>query len=97
MPIADKFYRLVAENREDLQERFGVRHIGIFGSCVRGEDSVSSDIDVLVDFERKTFDNYMDLKFFLEEKLGRRVDVVIIDTLKPALKETVLSEVRYAA
>ena len=45
----------------------------------------------------KTFDNYMGLKFFLEDHLNRRVDLVIADSIKPRLRETILQEVEYAA
>lgn len=58
-----------------LKEKFKVKEIGIFGSYARGEETFTSDIDILVDFEKKgkTFDNYMELKYFLEELLGLRL------------------------
>jgi predicted nucleotidyltransferase len=57
--------------------------------------SKDSDVDVLVKFDRKTFDNYMDLKFFLEDTLKTKVDLVLLDTLKPQLKSQILDEVDY--
>ena len=58
---------------------------------------IAFDLDgVVYDFV-KTFDNYMDLKFFLEDEFGRTVDLVIIDALKPALRDEILNEVKYAA
>ena len=82
----------------DLKEKYGVKRIGFFGSLVRNKQKETSDIDVLVEFEKgaKTFDNYMDLKFFLEEVFGRKVDLVISDALKPQIRERVLEEVMYA-
>jgi len=82
----------------DLKERFGVRRIGFFGSLVRNEQKETSDIDVLVEFDSraKTFDNYMNLKFLLEEAFGRKVDLVISDALKPQIRERVLEEAMYA-
>lgn len=71
--------------------------IGIFGSCARGKEKKSSDVDVLVLFKKKTFDNYMDLKFFLEKKFKRPVDLVIFEALKSTVRQEILSEVRYAA
>ncbi|HTY22601.1 MAG TPA: nucleotidyltransferase domain-containing protein, partial [Desulfomonilaceae bacterium] len=50
------------ENRETIR-RFGVRRLGIFGSYARDEQTEASDMDFLVEFEKKTFNNYMDLKF----------------------------------
>jgi len=81
-----------------LKEKYGVKRIGFFGSLVRGEGRQESDIDVLVEFEKgaKTFDNYMDLKFFLEDVFKKKVDLVIFDALKPEIKERILSEVEYA-
>ncbi|MFW6249151.1 MAG: nucleotidyltransferase family protein [Bacteroidota bacterium] len=78
--------------------KYGVKKIGLFGSFATGENTYNSDIDVLVDFEtgKKTFDNYMDLKFFLEDKLKRKVDLVIEKNIKPELKKEILSSVKYA-
>jgi len=94
---AELFFELVRNNQAELSTRFGVRRLGIFGSCVRGEEGEASDIDILVEFDRKTFDNYMELKFYLEMHLKRNVDLVIADALKPALRDGILKEVRYAA
>ena len=78
--------------------KYGVKKIGLFGSFVTEKNTYNSDIDVLVDFEtgKKTFDNYMDLKFFLEDKLKRKVDLVIEKNIKPELKKEILSTVKYA-
>jgi len=77
---------------------FGVTRIGLFGSYVRGEQKRGSDVDLLVEFEKgkKTFDNYMGAKFFLEDLLGRRVDLVISESVKPAIRTYIEKEVRYA-
>jgi predicted nucleotidyltransferase len=64
---------------------------------VRGDATEASDADVLVDFSIKSFDNYMGLKFFLEEQLGVKVDLVITETLKPAIQQNILKEVKYVA
>jgi len=57
-----------------------------------------SDIDVLAEFypNQKTFDNYMELKFFLERILHRKVDLVIKEAVKPRIKPYILNEVLYA-
>ncbi len=77
---------------------FGVKKIGLFGSFARGEQTDTSDIDILVEFyqNHKTFDNYMDLKFFLEDLLNRKVDLVIAEAIKPDLKPNITGSVRYA-
>jgi len=76
---------------------FGVRRIGLFGSFARDEASEESDINILVEFVegRRSFDIYMDLKFFLEDLFSRKVDLVDCDTIKPALRQLILRSVRY--
>jgi len=78
--------------------QYGVKKIGLFGSFATGRNTNNSDIDILVEFKpgEKTFDNYMDLKFFLEDKLKRKVDLVIEKNIKPELKKEILSTVKYA-
>ena len=77
----------------------GVRRIGLFGSYVRGEQRPGSDIDLLVEFEpeRKTFDNFIELSFLLEEVLQHRVELVTVESLSPYLGPHILMEVEYAA
>ncbi len=78
---------------------YGVKRIGLFGSYVSGEPTGKSDIDILVEFEKgqKTFDNYMDLKFFLEDLFDCKVDLVISESIKPDLRDYILKSVKYAA
>jgi uncharacterized protein len=76
----------------------GVRRIGLFGSFVRNEQAADSDIDLLVEFEadQKTFDNFMELSFFLEEALGHKIDLVTTESLSPYIGPYILKEVEYA-
>ena len=75
---------------------YGVKKIGVFGSVAKGAAGKKSDIDVLVELKKETFDNYMDLKFFLEDAFWRKVDLVLSDGLKPELAERILEEIVYA-
>jgi uncharacterized protein len=77
--------------------RLGARSLALFGSVARGEGTASSDIDLLVELEPKTFDAYMDVKLFLEKVLGRRVDLVLADAVKPRLRSVILAEAVHAA
>jgi len=72
-----------------------VSRIGLFGSWVRGEEKPESDIDVLVEFVHPNFDQYMELKFFLEELFKRDVDLVLADSLKEQIKPKIIREVHY--
>ena len=78
-------------------KQFGVRRLGLFGSCVRDEGTVDSDLDFVVEFEKKTFDAYMDTREFLESFFHRSVDLVITDNIKPRLRKAILEEAVYAA
>ncbi len=85
----------ISENQHKIKT-YGVTRLGIFGSVVRGEHDENSDLDFLVEFEKETFKSYMGLKFFLEGLFGRKVDLVITGTIKPRLRDPILSEVVYA-
>ena len=85
----------IAEKRVELQ-RLGVRSLALFGSGARDDLAPGSDLDFVVEFERKSFDAYMDLKFFLEELFDCSVDLVIKDAIKPSLRETILTEAVHA-
>ena len=89
---------ILRSHLEFIRQKFGVKRIGIFGSFARGEEREESDLDVLVVFEegQKTFDNYMDLKFYLEDLFGREVDLVTEKALKPQLKDIIMKDVVYA-
>ena len=91
---------ILAKIRQHSNElkAYKVKKVGLFGSFARLSHNATSDIDILVEFDRggKTFDNYMELKFYLERLFHRKVDLVIKDALKKRIKEKVLSEVKYA-
>jgi uncharacterized protein len=77
----------LAEHKARMAERFGVARLALFGSAARDDLGASSDVDVLVEFEGPaTFRQYMDLKFYLEELLGRPVDLVTEKALRQELR-----------
>ena len=92
----DGVLRTISSMLEELAARFSVNKIGLFGSCAREEMNPESDLDIIVDFFDPTFDNYMDLKFFLEDLFGRKVDLVIADAIKPRLVPVIEKEAVYA-
>ncbi len=97
MPPKTEILTRIRQHPDELKA-YGVKKLGLFGSFARSGQKTKSDIDILVEFERdgKTFDNYMDLKFFLEKLFHRKVDLVIKGALKTRIKNRVLSEVKYA-
>ncbi|MDZ5472347.1 nucleotidyltransferase family protein [Bacillus sp. 31A1R] len=88
----------LSKNLQMWKSKYGVKRIALFGSYTREEQTQSSDIDLLIEFEEDamTFDNYMDLKFTLEDIFQKRVDLVILDDIKPALKPIILRSAKYA-
>lgn len=85
------------DKQKSVLRRLGVKKLGIFGSYARNMATAKSDLDFVVEFERKSFDAYMDLKFFLEDLFHRRVDLVIKDAIKSRLRRNILHEVRYGS
>jgi hypothetical protein len=82
--------------KAELHTRFGVSEIGVFGSWVRGEQKSSSDIDVLVDFDRDIgLFEIMELEEYLEEVFGCKVDIAIKRSLRKYIGQQILAEVEY--
>ena len=74
-------------------KRYGVKKAAIFGSVVRGEAEADSDIDILVEIESDmSLLDFVGLKIEIEEALGKKVDLVEYSTIKPLIKERILSE-----
>jgi predicted nucleotidyltransferase len=92
----DEFLRRLHENSDRLSA-LGVLKLGVFGSIVRGEQHAGSDLDFLVELDRRTFDRYMDLKLFLEDLFGSRVDLVLADRIRPELRDRIPGELVDAA
>lgn len=91
MPTRDEVLATIDAHADELR-RLGAKSLAVFGSMARGEGSDSSDIDLLVELQPKTFDAYMDVKLFLERALGRNVDLVLADAVKPRLRPMILAE-----
>jgi predicted nucleotidyltransferase len=85
----------IRAHRGELR-RLGVRRLGLFGSAARGEATEASDLDFLVEFDRKTFDAYMEVKELLARLFGGPIDLVIAEAVKPQLRGRILQETIYA-
>ncbi|MDO8872588.1 MAG: nucleotidyltransferase family protein [Methanoregula sp.] len=80
----------------EVSREYSVKTIGVFGSVARDEQTGISDIDLLVEFSKPVgFVTFMRLENFLSERLGNQVDLVTSDSLKPVIRQDVLSEVIY--
>lgn len=83
----------VKEKILPILQRHGVKKVGLFGSFVRDEMREDSDIDILVEIENDMgLLDFVGLKLEIEEALGMKVDLVEYSTIKPLLRERIMSE-----
>jgi len=96
---ADEIISFLRLNSELLRKSFGVIRIGIFGSFVRGEQSVACDIDMVVemDKDKKNIHSFLKLKRFLEIEMEREIDLGFEHSLRPAIKDKVIKQIIYAS
>jgi predicted nucleotidyltransferase len=94
MKTKDQILDVLRGLRPDLETRYNVKAIGLFGSALRGEQGPQSDIDVLVEFRSPIgFFKFLELEELLAERLGGKVDLVSKKALKPEIGRAILSEV----
>jgi predicted nucleotidyltransferase len=88
---------VLSKNRSRIRA-LGVKRLGLFGSFVHDRQRSESDVDLLVEFEpgQKSFDNFIELAFLLEELLLRRVELLTPESLSPYIGPHILDEVEYA-
>lgn len=91
-----KALNLLHENKQMLQDQFGVLSLALFGSTVRDDARPDSDIDVLVDFDGPaTSSRYFGVQFFLEDLMGEPIDLVTTKALRPELQPYIEQEAIY--
>jgi len=84
----------LVKHRSEI-EKFGVEKIGIFGSLLKGE--TTGDVDILISFKEneESFQNLMDLYYFLEDTLKTQIDLVTTNALSPYIGPYILREIEY--
>jgi len=93
MKEIEEIKEIISTHRNTLTERYHVKAIGVFGSYVRGEHTRESDIDILVEFTQPVgLFEFAGLEEYLNDLLGLKVDLVLKEGIKPALKDYILSE-----
>src|SRR6266566_3365286 len=80
---------------EDLLRKYSVKRIGLFGSYARGEQRRGSDVDFLVEFEKPTYDNFIELNFSLERLLRRKVELITHGSLSRHIQPFVDKEIAW--
>lgn len=89
----DQVLEILARHRDRLRSEYGVRRLTLFGSTARGEALDSSDVDLLVEFDRPTgLFGLIRLEEHLSQLLGRPVDLGTPNSLRPSIRERVLAE-----
>ena len=84
---------LLREHKPVMAERFGVLELALFGSTIRDEARPDSDVDILVRFDRPTDPEcYFGVQFYIEDLLGRPVDLVTDKALRAELRPYVEAE-----
>jgi predicted nucleotidyltransferase len=84
--------KILKEHQAELAD-YGVKSLSLFGSTARGEARQTSDVDLLVEFDRPVgLFGLCALQFRLEELLGCEVDLGTPDSLKPRIRSRVLAE-----
>ena len=94
MRDVESIKRLLLQNKDELRQKFEVKTIGVFGSYVRGEQKLSSDVDILVEFQEPVgLFEFMKIENYLSDLLGVNVDLVSKKALKPHIGEHIMQEV----
>jgi predicted nucleotidyltransferase len=86
----------IFKHRQEIKS-FGVKQLGLFGSFAKDRDiHEDSDVDFLIEFEKgkKTYDNFIGVAFFLEDILGRKVEIVTPQSLSKYFGPHILKEVQ---
>lgn len=85
--------KIINKQKPFLKKKFKVKSISVFGSYVKNEQNLDSDIDFLVEFS-KTIDliKFIELEHYLSDIIGLKVDLVMKSALKPRIKDNVLKE-----
>jgi predicted nucleotidyltransferase len=87
--------QIIKELKPELEKKFHVSSIGIFGSVVRNDFSENSDVDIIVDFSQPIGIGFIDLADLLEEKFNEQVDLVSKKGIKPQYFSSIENEIVY--
>lgn len=83
------------ELKPELQEKYAVTEIGLFGSFSDDSYTDESDIDIIVELEKPIGWKFFTLEIYLEKIFGRKIDLVTKSALKEQIKDRILEQVNY--
>jgi len=91
-----EIYNKLKELKPILKERFGIEEFAVFGSVARGEEKENSDIDIaIIKMKEKDYFKRVSAKYFLEEKLKKKVDLGYYDSIRPIIKTFISKDLIY--
>jgi len=99
MKTQKEILTFLSDNRNYFKENFNIIRIGLFGSYSRGDQTINSDIDLVVEFEENTpelYEKKNSLKQYIKDKLGLNADICREKYIKPRIKKSILGETQYA-
>ncbi|MEK7079619.1 MAG: nucleotidyltransferase family protein [Patescibacteria group bacterium] len=85
----------IKRHRQELEQKYKIKTIAIFGSYARGEETEESDVDILVEFDEPVGLLFVHLADYLEEILGLKVDLLTPDAIKPNRKKYIMEDLTY--
>jgi len=86
---------LILKNKPDLQKKYPIKTIGVFGSVARGDNDETSDVDILVEFEKPIGIEFIDLANELESILQQKVDLISRAGVKPKYFKVIEKDLHY--
>lgn len=96
MKNLNKIRQVLSVQKKSLCEKYQITELGVFGSYARGEQTEASDVDILVNYEvAPTFVMLVELRDYLSEFFGLKVDIVTKNGLKSRIRDLVLAEAIY--
>jgi len=95
MKTLEEIEKIINRHQLELEKKYKVKRIGVFGSYARGEQSEGSDIDILVEFKEPVGFLFIHLADFLEEILESKVDLVTPDAIKPNRRRYIMEDLTY--
>ena len=87
--------KIIKRQKKELEEKFKVKKIAVFGSFARGDQNKQSDIDILVEFREPVGFLFVHLADYLEKILGRKVDLLTPDAIKPNRRSYIIEHLVY--
>lgn len=95
MKNINELKEIIRKHRKELEEKFKVKSIAIFGSYARNEQKETSDVDILVEFSEPVGLLFFHLADYLEETLEVKVDLLTPDGIKPNRRKYIMENLVY--